>query len=76
MVRRAAAHNLGRFAERVEPPCISRELIPLFQDLTVDGETRTFSLEWSFACPPTFIKAGVLSSLARNQLSCHMLFFL
>ena len=37
MVRRAAAHKLGRFAEVVEPPYISRELIPSFQDLTQDG---------------------------------------
>ena len=41
MVRRASAQNLGRFAEHVEPDLIGRELIPLFQDLTKDGERHT-----------------------------------
>lgn len=38
MVRRAAAFRLGNFAETMEPDLISKELIPLFQDLTQDGE--------------------------------------
>lgn len=38
MVRRSAASNLGKFAEVVEPEMISKELIPQFQNLTVDGE--------------------------------------
>ena len=40
MVRRAAASNLGKFAEVVEPEIISRELIPNFHNLTVDGEAH------------------------------------
>lgn len=51
MVRRAAAHNLGKFAERVEPQCISRELIPLFQDLTVDGALMSMMMSsFAFGC--------------------------
>lgn len=41
MVRRAAAFRLGKLAETMEPDMISKELIPLFQDLTQDGERCT-----------------------------------
>ena len=37
MVRRAAAFRLGKFADTVEPENVSKEIIPLFQDLTQDG---------------------------------------
>lgn len=37
MVRRAAAFRLGKFAETMEADTISKEIIPLFQDLTQDG---------------------------------------
>ena len=37
MVRRAAAFRLGKFADTVEPEIVSKEIIPLFQDLTQDG---------------------------------------
>ena len=43
MVRRAAASNLGRFAEVMEPEMINKELIQQFQNLTVDGEVLDFS---------------------------------
>ena len=39
MVRRAAAFRLGRFAETMDPDTISKDIIPLFQDLTQDGKT-------------------------------------
>ena len=38
MVRRAAAFRLGKFADTVEADVISKEIIPLFQDLTQDGK--------------------------------------
>jgi serine/threonine-protein phosphatase 2A regulatory subunit A len=38
MVRRASAHKLGTFAKVVERDAVSRELLPLFTDLTQDGE--------------------------------------
>lgn len=38
MVRRAAAHKLGPFAKQVERDAVSKELLPLFTDLTSDGE--------------------------------------
>lgn len=38
MVRRAAAQKLGGFAKVVERDYVSRELMPLFTDLTQDGE--------------------------------------
>ena len=38
MVRRAAANKLGKFAETLEPASVSRDLIPTFQQLTLDGE--------------------------------------
>lgn len=37
MVRRAAAQKLGPFAKAVERDYVSRELMPLFTDLTQDG---------------------------------------
>jgi HEAT repeat protein len=37
MVRRAAAQNLGKIAEAMEQEYISRELVPIFHDLTQDG---------------------------------------
>ncbi len=42
MVRRAAAQNLGKIAEAMEQEYISRELIPIFHDLTQDGAHNTF----------------------------------
>ena len=39
MVRRAAAFRLGKFAETMDPDTISKDIIPLFQDLTQDGKT-------------------------------------
>ncbi len=38
MVRRAAAQKLGGFAKVVERDYVSRELMPLFTDLTQDGK--------------------------------------
>lgn len=38
MVRRAAAQKLGPFAGVVEREVVSRDLLPLFTDLTSDGE--------------------------------------
>ncbi len=38
MVRRAAAQNLGKLAEAVEPEFVSSELKGFFSDLTQDGE--------------------------------------
>ena len=38
MVRRAAAQRLGKFAETVEPVYVAKELVPVFNDLTQDGE--------------------------------------
>lgn len=40
MVRRAAAQKLGVFAKTVEREVVSRELLPLFTDLTQDGGWR------------------------------------
>lgn len=40
MVRRAAAQRLGTFAGAVERELVAKELLPLFTDLTGDGETR------------------------------------
>lgn len=40
MVRRAAAHKLGPFAAVLERDAVSRELLPLFTDLTSDGARR------------------------------------
>ena len=37
MVRRAAAANLSKFAEAVEPEFISKELTTIFHELTQDG---------------------------------------
>jgi hypothetical protein len=37
MVRRAAAQKLGGFAKTVEREYVSRELMPMFTDLTTDG---------------------------------------
>lgn len=48
MVRRAAAFRLGKFAETMEPDLISKELIPLFQDLTQDGELTVNTAERAF----------------------------
>lgn len=38
MVRRAAAQKLGPYAAVMERDAVSRELLPLFTDLTRDGE--------------------------------------
>lgn len=38
MVRRAAAQKLGPYAAVMERDAVSRELLPLFTDLTQDGE--------------------------------------
>ena len=46
MVRRAAAFRLGKFADTVEIDVISKEIIPLFQDLTQDGKLAT---QWRLA---------------------------
>lgn len=43
MVRRAAAFRLGKFADTVEPEIVSKEIIPLFQDLTQDGRLHAAS---------------------------------
>lgn len=43
MVRRAAAQRLGAFAKAVERDHVSRELMPLFTDLTQDGEKGSLS---------------------------------
>jgi HEAT repeat protein len=40
MVRRAAAQKLGQFAAVMERESVSRDLLPLFTDLTQDGEER------------------------------------
>jgi hypothetical protein len=40
MVRRAAAQRLGAFAAVVEPEFVSGELLPLYTELTGDGEQR------------------------------------
>lgn len=40
MVRRAAAQKLGPFAAVLEHDAVSRELLPLFTDLTTDGEAH------------------------------------
>jgi serine/threonine-protein phosphatase 2A regulatory subunit A len=37
MVRRAAAQKLGPFAAVLERDAVSRDLLPLFTDLTSDG---------------------------------------
>lgn len=37
MVRRAAAHKLGDFAQAVEPSFVANEVLPIFQALTRDG---------------------------------------
>ena len=58
MVRRAAAHKLGRFAEVVEPPYISRELIPSFQDLTQDGTAAPF--------PQMYLSGSHMNVLVRS----------
>ena len=42
MVRRAAAANLSKFAEAVEPEYISKELTTIFHELTQDGEALQF----------------------------------
>ena len=39
MVRRAAAANLSKFAEAVEPEYVSKELTAIFHELTQDGES-------------------------------------
>jgi serine/threonine-protein phosphatase 2A regulatory subunit A len=41
MVRRAAAQKLGGFAQAVERDFVSRELLPMFTDLTQDGKPPT-----------------------------------
>lgn len=38
MVRRAAAQKLGPYAAVMERDAVSRELLPLFTDLTQDGK--------------------------------------
>lgn len=38
MVRRAAAQNLGKFVEVMEPNLANAELLPLFSRLTEDGK--------------------------------------
>ena len=38
MVRRSAAFRLGKLAESMQPEAVSNDIIPLFQDLTQDGE--------------------------------------
>ena len=43
MVRRAAAFRLGKFADTVEPEIVSKEIIPLFQELTQDGMLHSAS---------------------------------
>jgi serine/threonine-protein phosphatase 2A regulatory subunit A len=40
MVRRAAAQKLGPFAAVLERDAVSRDLLPLFTDLTSDGTWR------------------------------------
>ena len=40
MVRRAAAANLSKFADAVEPENISKELTTIFHELTQDGELQ------------------------------------
>lgn len=39
MVRRAAALNLGKLATVMEPSDVSRDIIPIFHDLTQDGKS-------------------------------------
>ncbi len=41
MVRRAAAHKLGGLAKTVEREFVSKDLLPLFTELTQDGEWVT-----------------------------------
>lgn len=43
MVRRAAAQKLGGFAKVLEREYCSRELMPLFTDLTQDGKSKGVS---------------------------------
>jgi len=44
MVRRAAAANLSKFAEAVEPEYVSKELTAIFHELTQDGESSIWFL--------------------------------
>ena len=38
MARRAAAQQLGKFAAALEPEYVKSEMLPLFIELTQDGE--------------------------------------
>jgi serine/threonine-protein phosphatase 2A regulatory subunit A len=42
MVRRAAALNLGKLAAVMDPSNVSKDIIPIFHDLTQDGEFFPF----------------------------------
>jgi len=44
MVRRAAAQNLGKFVDVVEPNLVNTDLLPLFSRLTEDGKRYNFCL--------------------------------
>jgi len=44
MVRRAAAANLSKFAEAVEPEYVSKELTAIFHELTQDGKSSIWFL--------------------------------
>lgn len=44
MVRRAAAQNLGKFVNAVEPKLVNSDLLPLFSRLTQDGQSKC--LKW------------------------------
>jgi len=52
MVRRAAAQKLGPFAAVMERDAVSRELLPLFTDLTQDGEPCLAQADSADACTP------------------------
>jgi serine/threonine-protein phosphatase 2A regulatory subunit A len=50
MVRRAAAQKLGPYAAVMERDAVSRELLPLFTDLTQDGEHHSTAAGGLSAC--------------------------
>eukprot|EP00879_Flechtneria_rotunda_P028603 GHRR01030779.1.p2 GENE.GHRR01030779.1~~GHRR01030779.1.p2 ORF type:complete len:121 (-),score=25.89 GHRR01030779.1:326-688(-) len=71
MVRRAAAQKLGQFAAVMERDAVSRDLLPLFTDLTSDGECAIhICCYWVAAAVVVARSSGDLPALCQPAVLC------
>lgn len=73
MVRRAAAFRLGKFADTVEPELVSKEIVPLFQDLTQDGKSFMLPIGAKQLCTVIAYHCRRSSVLTADQDSVRLL---